>query len=72
MKVGDLVWISQQFGCYSPPRYHDRGIGVVLKVTKSKPVSFQGMGEVNLGDDVTVLLEGGAVEVFNEESVRSV
>ncbi len=72
MKAGDLVNIKQTIGCHIPPRYRDRGIGIVLEVAKSKPITFQGMGEVNIGDDVTVHLGTGQVEVFCEESVKVV
>lgn len=72
MKPGDLVIVTQTVGCHAPPRYRDRGIGVVLEVAKSKPITFQGMGEVNIGDDVTVHLGTGQVEVFCEESVKVV
>ncbi len=72
MKVGDLVNVRQVIGCHTPPQYRDRGVGVVLRVAKSKPITFQGMGEFQLGDDVTVHLGTGETEVFCEESVRKV
>lgn len=70
MKAGDLVRIKQAIGCHVPPQYRDRGVGVILNVAKSKPITFQGMGEVNIGDDVTVHLGTGETEVFCEESVK--
>ena len=70
MKVGDLVSVKQTIGCHIPPRYRERGIGVVLEVAESKPITFQGMGEVDIGDDITVHLGASGVEVFCEESVE--
>ena len=72
MKVGDLVNVRQTIGCHSPPQYRDRGVGVVLKVVKSKPITFHGIGKVQLGDDVTVHLGTGEAEVFCIESVRKI
>ncbi len=72
MKVGDLVNVKQTVGCHIPPRYLERGMGIVLEVAKSKPITFRGMGEINVGDDVTVHLGTGEVEVFCEESVEVV
>lgn len=70
MKVGDLVSVKQTIGCHIPPRYRERGIGVVLEVAESKPITFQGMGEIKIGDDITVHLGTDGVEVFCEESVE--
>ena len=72
MKAGDLVIVKQTIGCHTPPRYRDRGLGVVLKVAASKPITFHGMGEFQLGDNVTVYLSSGEQEVFCEESVKAV
>ena len=72
MKVGDLVTVTQTIGCHTPPRYRHRGIGVVLKVAKSKPITFQGMGPFNTGDDITIYLGSGETEVFCEESIEIV
>ena len=70
MKQGDLVRVRQTIGCHVPPKYNDRGLGVILSVDKSKPVMFRGMGEVYVGDDVTVHLGTGEVKIFNEKSVE--
>ena len=72
MKPGDLVIVTQTVGCHAPPRYRHRGIGVVLKVAKSKPITFQGMEEINVGHSITVHLGSGETEVFCEESVEIV
>ena len=71
MRPGDLVVVKQTIGRHMPPRYRDRGYGVVLRVAKSKPITFQGVGEVQLGDDITVHLGTGETEVFCEESVKT-
>lgn len=70
MNPGDLVWVKQTIGCHTPPKYLDRGIGVVLNIDRSKPVMFRGLGEVYMGDDVTVHLGTGEVKIFNEKSVK--
>ena len=72
MKPNDLVVVKQTIGCHTPPMYRDRGIGVVLKVTQSKPLKFPGVDEINVGDDITVFLSSGEIEVFCEESVEVV
>lgn len=72
MKPSDLVVVKQTIGCHTPPMYRDRGIGVVLKVSQSKPLKFPGMAEINVGDDITVFLSSGKIEVFCEESVEIV
>ena len=72
MKPRDLVVVKQTIRCHTPPMYRDRGIGVVLKVAKSKPLNFRGIGEINVGDDITVFLSSGEIEVFCEESVEIV
>ena len=43
-----------------------------MQIAESEPITFRGMGEINVGDDVTVHLGTGAVEVFCEESVELV
>ena len=72
MKPSDLVIVKQTIGCHVPPRYRDRGIGIVLEVAESKPIKFLGTREINVGDDITVLLNTGETEVFCEESVEVV
>ena len=71
MKVGDLVWVVQTLGCYEPPRhFRDRGHGVVLALTTPDVLDFgEKIGKVQLGDEVTVGLTTGEVEVFATESV---
>ena len=71
MKVGELVKVKQVIGCHVPPQYRDRGIGIILKITKSKPIAFRGES-FDVGDDITVHLGTGQVEVFCEESVKVV
>ena len=71
IEIGSLVSVKQTVGCHTPPQYRDRGLGVVLKVAKSKPITFQGVDKINLGDDVTVYLGTGETKVFCEESVEA-
>ena len=71
MKVGELVKVKQVIGCHVPPQYRDRGVGIVLKIAKSKPIAFRGES-FDVGDDITVHLGTGQVEVFCEESVNIV
>ena len=70
MKAGDLVTVRQTLGCHTPPRYLNRGVGIVLNVDKSKPIMFHGVGEIYTGDNVTVHLGTGETEIFCEESVK--
>ena len=70
MKIGNLVNIVQEIGCHTPPQYRRRGFGIVLDIAKSKPIKFDGVNEVYLGDDVTVQLGTGETEVFNIESLK--
>lgn len=71
MKVGDLVSVVETLGSHSPPRnFRDRGMGIILKITKTNPISYGSFDELYLGDDVTVALVTGEIEVFCERSVK--
>ena len=72
MQVGDLVSVRQQYGCHVPPRFRDRGLGVVLRVIKTSTIDIGTAMNVYLGDDVEVALTSGVREVFNERSVKVV
>ena len=71
MKVGDLVNVTQTLGCYDPPRhFRERGVGIVLDISKCNPLNFKGIGEVRLGDNIKIALATGEVTVFDEKSVK--
>ena len=73
MKIGDLVDVTQELGCHTPPReIRHRGLGVVLAITKTEPINFNGIGEVYLGDNVTIQLLTGEMDVFHPESIKVV
>ena len=59
MKAGDLVNVRQQYGCHVPPRFRDRGLGVVVDVIKTSTVDIGTAMNVYLGDDVVVALTSG-------------
>ena len=71
MKVGDLVWVVQTLGCHKPKNlFRDRGHGIVLGLTTPDVLDFgEKIGKVQLGDEVTVGLTTGEVEIFATESV---
>ena len=68
MQVGDLVNVRQEMGCWSPPRYKERGVGLVVSIIPTAPVDIGTAMDVNLGDSVVVALPTGT-ETFNEHSV---
>ena len=71
MKVGDLVSVVETLGSHSPPRnFRDRGMGIILKITKTNPISYGSFDELYLGDDILVGLATGEVAVFCERSVK--
>lgn len=74
MKVGDLVSVVQTIGCYTPPRFfRPRGLGIVVKIDKTDPVTFSPeIRDINLGDEITVALASGEIEKFCEQSVAAV
>jgi hypothetical protein len=71
MRVGDLVNVIQTLGCHAPPKFRNRGLGVVLEMKETKPFSW---GELKLpmGSDITVALATGKVETFSDRSVKVV
>ena len=69
MQAGDLVNVRPELGCWSPPRYKERGVGVVVSVIPTAPVDIGTAVDVNLGDNVIVALPSGT-ETFNEHSVE--
>ena len=72
MKVGDLVNVVQTIGCHYPPRFKERGVGIILGVVKTSPVDIGTALDVYLGDDVVVSLSDGTIETFIEKSVELV
>ena len=72
MQPGDLVNVVQTIGCHHPPKFRDRGVGIVLKVVKTSPVDIGTALDVYLGDDIVVSLSSGKIETFNEGSVEVV
>lgn len=70
MKVGDLVNVVQTIGCHYPPRFKERGVGIILGVVKTSPVDIGTALDVYLGDDIIVSLSDGNIETFNEKSVE--
>ena len=72
MKAGDLVNVVQKIGCHYPPRFKERGVGIILGVVKTSPVDIGTALDVYLGDDVVVSLSDGTIETFNEKSVELV
>ena len=69
MQAGDLVNVRQELGCYTPRRYRERGVGIVVSVIPTAPVDIGTAMNVNLGDNVVVALPTG-VETFSEHSVE--
>lgn len=68
MKKGDLVYVAQKLGVTRT--YRTRGCGIVLSVTEGETLKFGEHGtEAYLGDEITVALTSGEVEVFHPESV---
>ncbi len=70
MQTGDLVNVRQEVGCWSPPRYKERGVGIILSVIPTAPVDIGTAMDVNLGDNVVVALASGTTETFCEQSVE--
>ena len=70
VKLGDLVSVVQKIGCHYPPRFRERGVGIILEVIKTSPVDIGTALDVYLGDDIVVSLSDGNIETFNEKSVE--
>ena len=69
MQVGDLVNVRQELGCYTPRRYRERGVGLIVSIIPTAPVDIGTAMDVNLGDNVVVALPSGT-ETFSEHSVE--
>ena len=69
MQVGDLVNVRQEIGCWSPRRYRERGVGLIVSIIPTAPVDIGTAMDVNLGDNVVVALPSGT-ETFSEHSVE--
>lgn len=69
MQVGDLVSVRQEIGCWSPRRYRERGVGLIVSIIPTAPVDIGTAMDVNLGDNVIVALPSGK-ETFSEHSVE--
>lgn len=70
MKLGDLVKVTEQRGAGSYYNETDLGTGVVVDIKKTSDLFFETVGPINLGDNVTVMLETGEVRTFVERSVE--
>ena len=70
MKVGDLVKVVQTIGCHVPPKYRERGLGVIVGIEDSEPLHFPSVGIVQISEEVQVALATGATEVFFPESLE--
>jgi len=69
MNIGDLVNVRQEIGCWTPRRYRERGVGLIVGIMPTAPVDIGTAMDVNLGDSVMVALPSGT-ETFNEHSVE--
>lgn len=70
MKVGELVNVRVRLGCVDPPVFQERGVGLVLDIKQSVPLTLKGE-TFCLGNDVVVCLDG-RVEKFHESDVQEV
>ena len=72
MKVGDLVNVTEERGSGEFKKFKPLGLAIVIEVNETDDLYFQSVGHINLGDDITVLLTNGEIDVFNERSLEMV
>ena len=70
MKPGDLVEVNETRGTGYYKRITALGVGVIVDICKTDDMNIGSVGPVNLGSNVTVLLDTGKAQVFNERSVK--
>ncbi len=72
MKVGDLVNVTEERGSGEFKKFKPLGLAIVIEINETDDLYFQSVGHINLGDDITVLLNNGELDVFNERSLEMV
>ena len=72
MKVGDLVNVTEERGTGQFKKFKPLGLAIVIEINETDDLYFESVGNINLGDDITVLLNNGEVDVFNEKSLEVV
>ena len=72
LKVGDLVDVTEERGYGQFKKFKSLGLAIVIEVNETDDLYFEAVGNINLGDDVTVLLNTGELDVFNEQSLELV
>ena len=72
MKVGDLVNVTEERGTGQFKRFKPLGLAIVIEINETDDLYFESVGNINLGDDITVLLNTGELDVFNEQSLEVV
>jgi len=70
MKPGDLVEVNEVRGTGYYKHVTALGLGVIVSVCKTQSVTLGSVGTVDLGRNVTVLLDTGTTQDFDERSVR--
>jgi hypothetical protein len=72
MKVGDLVSVIEERGCGQFKKATHLGLAVVVEINETDDLYFENVGHVNLGDDITVVLNTGKLSIFNQQSLEVV
>ena len=70
--MGDLVNVTEERGSGEFKKFKPLGLAIVIEVNETDDLYFQSVGHINLGDDITVLLTNGEIDVFNERSLEMV
>lgn len=65
MKVGDLVNVTEERGTGQFKNFKPLGLAIVIEINETDDLYFESVGNINLGDDITVLLNNGELDVFN-------
>ena len=69
MNKGDLVKVTEDRGIGIYHTSTDLGVGVILSVEETDDIKFGGV-QFNTGDQVTVMLSDGKVDVFYPQSLE--
>tara|TARA_R100000808_G_C2155291_1_gene167357 strand:- start:5269 stop:5493 length:225 start_codon:yes stop_codon:yes gene_type:complete len=69
--IGNLVKVIEVLGCHTPPQnFREHGMGIVVDILETQPLYFEGIGDINLGDDIVVALATGETKKFCIQSVH--
>ena len=67
-----MVNVTEERGTGQFKKFKPLGLAIVIEINETDDLYFESVGNINLGDDITVLLNTGELDVFNEQSLEVV